>query len=175
MREVIMKKIVSYFLALCTVVTVQFFRENIASAKPAIKSSNTSVSPVEKNSNFTIPMILKLEQTALNQIEITYDRDVDMGQAMKLTNYWIQDTMYAKPKGIATLGKNDKMNVGNSLAINKNRVSILSKRGSTKTFIISFNKYIPIGVEYKLTISNVKVEGAPPYSGDNGTAIFVGK
>ena len=169
-----MKKIVSYFLIVCTIVTTQFLKENIASAKAVIVDA-TYVDSVGRSSNFTIPMIVKLEQTALDQIEITYDRDVDMGQAIKLSNYWIQDTMYANPKGIATLGKNDKVNDGNSLAKNRNRVTILSKRGSAKTFIISFNKYIPIGVEYKLTISNVKVEGASPYYGDNGTVNFVGK
>ena len=33
----------------------------------------------------------------------------------KSTNYWIQDIMNSEPKGIATLGKNDKVNAKNSL------------------------------------------------------------
>jgi len=34
---------------------------------------------------------------------------------MKPTNYWIQDTTNVMPEGIATLGKNDNVNAGNSL------------------------------------------------------------
>ena len=54
---------------------------------------------------FPIPMLVKLEQISPNQIQISYDRDVDMKLGMKPTNYWVQDTMNARPQGIATLGK----------------------------------------------------------------------
>jgi hypothetical protein len=79
----------------------------------------------------------------------------------------------AKPKHIATLGKNDKVNESNSLT--DELVKIKSKDGSAKTFILTFNQDIPKGEEYKLIICYVTVKGAPPYSGDNGMATFVGK
>jgi len=102
-----------------------------------------------------------------------YDRDVDKKLGTKATNYWIQDTKNVKPKHIATLGKNDKVNADNSLT--DNLVKISSKDGSAKTFILTFSQDIPKGEEYKLIICYVTVEGAPPYSGDNGAATFVGK
>ncbi|HEX9027377.1 MAG TPA: hypothetical protein VF839_13045 [Clostridium sp.] len=168
-----MKKIVNYFLIACTVVTVQFFKEDIVSATPTMEISTTSISSVEINAKFPIPMLVKLDQISPNQIEIIYDRDVDMKLGMKSTNYWIQDIMNAKPKGIATLGKNDKVNAKNSLT--DSMVKIESKNGSAKTFILTLNQEIPKGAEYKLIICYVTVEGAPAYSGDNGMFNFTGK
>jgi hypothetical protein len=171
--EATMKKITSYFLIACTVITVQFFRCNIVSAKSVMEISTTSLNYVEKNQQFPIPMLVKLDQISPNQIQISYDRDVDMKLGTKSTNYWIQDTTNAEPKGIATLGKNDKVNAGNSLT--DSMVKIESKNGSAKTFILTFNQDIPSGSTYKLIICYVTVEGAPPYSGDNGMATFIGK
>jgi len=168
-----MKKIVNYFLIAFTVVTIQFLKGNSVSAKPTIDCSTTSISAVEKNAKFPIPMLVKLDQISPNQIQISYDRDVDMKLGTKSTNYWIQDIMNAKPEGIATLGKNDKVNVKNSLT--DSMVKIESKNGSAKTFILTLNKDIPKGAEYKLIICYVTVEGAPAYSGDNGMSNFVGK
>ena len=54
-------------------------------------------------------------------------------------------------------------------------VKIEPKNGSAKTFILTFNQNIPRGAEYKLIICYVTVKGAPPYSGDNGMATFIGK
>jgi hypothetical protein len=122
---------------------------------------------------FPIPMLVKLEQISPNQIQISYDRDVDVMLGMKSTNYWVKDTMNAIPKGIATLGKNDNVNSGNSLT--DSLVRIDPKNGSAKTFILTFNRAIPSGAEYMLIICYVTVEGAPPYSGANGMANFVGK
>lgn len=122
---------------------------------------------------FPIPMLVNLEQLSPNQIQISYDMDVDMRLGMKPTNYWVQDTMNAVPKGIGTLGKNDSVNSGNSLT--GNMVRIESKNGSAKTFILTFNRAIPRGAEYMLIICYVTVKGAPPYSGDNGKATFIGK
>ena len=168
-----MKKFMYYFLIACTVVAVQFFGHNIVNAKPVMDISITSINSVGKSAQFPIPMLVKLEQTSPNQIQISYDRDVDMKLGMKPTNYWIQDTMNVKSKGIATLGKNDKVNAGNSLT--SSLVKIESKNNSAKTFTLTFNKNIPKGAEYKLIICYVTVEGAPPYSGDNGMATFIGK
>ncbi|HEY8891771.1 MAG TPA: hypothetical protein VIM70_16150 [Clostridium sp.] len=124
----------------------------------------------EKNN---IPMLAKLEQLAPTQIQISYDRDVDVMKGMKPTNYWIKDTMNVIPQGIATLGRNDSVNAGNSLTGSKVRID--SKNGSAKTFILTFNRAIPSGAEYMLIICYVTVKGAPPYSGDNGKATFIGK
>jgi hypothetical protein len=122
---------------------------------------------------FPIPMLVSLEQFSPNQIQISYDRDVDVRLGMKPTNYWVKDTMNASPKGIATLGKNDSVNAGNSLT--SGMVKIEPKAGSAKTFILTFNRSIPRGAEYMLIICYVTVKGAPPYSGDNGMANFTGK
>ena len=125
------------------------------------------------NMQFPIPMLVKLQQLSPNQIQISYDRDVDMRLGMKPTNYWIQDMINVRPEGIATLGRNDKVNSGNSLT--SNMVNIKSANGSARTFILTFNQVIPKGKQYKLIICYVTVKGAPPYSGDNGMAIFTGK
>ena len=168
-----MKKFVYSFLIVCTVVTVQFFSGNNVTALPCMEISTTPINSVKGDVQFPIPMLIKLEQISPNQIQISYDRDVDMNLGMKPTNYWIQDTMNATPKGIATLGKNDKVNAGNSLT--GSLVKIVSKNGSSKTFILTFNQNIPRGGEYKLIICYVTVKGAPPFSGDNGMATFIGK
>lgn len=120
-----------------------------------------------------IPMLVSLEQLSPNQIQISYDRDVDVRLGMKPTNYWVKDTMNASPEGIATLGRNDSVNAGNSLM--SSMVRIEPKNGSAKTFILTFNRAIPRGAEYMLIICYVTVKGAPPYSGDNGMANFTGK
>lgn len=167
-----MKKYLSYFLIACTVMAVQSFLGGNISAKPVIEVSATSLNSTE-DKKFPIPKLVKVEQISPNQIQISYDRDVDKKLGTKATNYWIQDTKNVKPKHIATLGKNDKVNADNSLT--DNLVKISSKDGSAKTFILTFSQDIPKGEEYKLIICYVTVEGAPPYSGDNGAATFVGK
>ncbi|WP_346886990.1 hypothetical protein [Clostridium sp. UBA1056] len=167
-----MKKYLSCFLIVCTLMTLQSFWCVDVSAEPVIGVSITSLSTV-KNEEFPIPKLVKIEQISPNEIQINYDRDVDMNLGTKATNYWIQDMKNAKPKHIATLGKNDKVNESNSLT--DELVKIKSKDGSAKTFILTFNQDIPKGEEYKLIICYVTVKGAPPYSGDNGMATFVGK
>ena len=44
----------------------------------------------DNNMQFPIPMLVKLEQLSPNQIQISYDRDVDIRLGMKPTNYWIK-------------------------------------------------------------------------------------
>ena len=167
-----MKKYLSCFLIACTIMAVQSFFGSDVSAKSVIEISTTSLD-VAENGDFAIPKLVKAEQISPNQIQISYDVDVDMELGTKATNYWIQDTKNVKPKYIATLGKKDKVNANNSLT--DNLVKINSKDGSAKTFILTFSQDIPKGEEYKLIICYVTVEGAPPYSGDNGMATFVGK
>ncbi|WAG68196.1 DUF4175 domain-containing protein (plasmid) [Clostridium estertheticum] len=126
----------------------------------------------DDNVRLPIPMLVRLEQLSPNQIQISYDMDVDVRLGMKSTNYWIKDTMNVIPEGIATLGMNDSVNAGNSLT--NSNVKIDSKNGSARTFILTFNQDIPRGAEYMLIICYVTVKGAPPYSGDNGMATFTG-
>ncbi|MEW9079577.1 hypothetical protein [Terrisporobacter glycolicus] len=167
-----MKKYLSYFLIACTVISLQLFcgsDVNAESFNGISAISLTTVNEVE----FPIPKLVKVNQISSNQIEISYDMDVDMKLGTKATNYWVQDMKNVKPKYIATLGKNDKVNENNSLT--DNLVKINSKDGSAKTFILTFNQNIPKGEEYKLIICYVTVKGAPPYSGDNGSATFIGK
>ena len=124
-------------------------------------------------SQLPIPMLAKVEQLSANQIQISYDIDVDVRLGMKTTNYWIKDTMNVIPQGIATLGMNDTVNSTNSLT--SNMVKIEQKNGSARTFILTFNKAVPRGAQYMMIICYVTVKGAPPYSGDNGMLTFVGK
>ena len=168
-----MKKFLKYFLCAFAFVIFQLSLNSIANAETLKENLTEHQVYVNKDREFTIPMLAKTQQISSNQIEITYDRDVDMKLGTKATNYWIQDTMNDVPKGIATLGKNDKVNDKNSLTDKK--VKIESKNGSAKTFILTFNQDIPKGAEYKLIICYVTVEGAPAYNGDNGSATFVGK
>ncbi|MFL0245564.1 hypothetical protein [Candidatus Clostridium stratigraminis] len=168
-----MKKYLSCFLIACTVIAVQVFSESNVSAKSIVDISTTAISNAERNQEFPIPKLVSLEQISPNQIQISYDRDVDLKLGTKATNYWIQDTMNFTPKGIATLGKNEKANANNSLT--DNLVKINPVNGLRNTFILTFSKNIPSGKEYKLIICYVTVQGAPPYSGDNGSATFVGK
>ncbi|MGV8984236.1 hypothetical protein [Clostridium sp.] len=126
----------------------------------------------DDNRQFPIPMLVSLKQLSPNQIQISYDRDVDVMLGMKPTNYWIKDTMNDIPQGISTLGRNDSVNAKNSLT--SNMVRIEPNSGSSKTFILTFNRAIPRGSEYMLIICYVTVKGAPPYSGDNGMATFTG-
>lgn len=168
-----MKKFINYFLILCAVVTVQLFFGTIALASTFTEAYDTSISSMKNNIDFPIPKLVKADQISPNQLQISYDRDVDMNLGKKATNYWIQDAKNIMPKGIATLGKNDKVSARNSLT--DKLVKIEAMNGSKKAFILTFNQNIPKGEEYKLIICYVTVEGAPPYSGDNGMATFVGK
>ena len=127
----------------------------------------------DEERQFPIPMLTKLDQISPNKIQISYDRDVDIMLGMNPTNYWVQDTMNVIPQGIATLGSEDNVNDRNSLTSNLAKIEPMD--GSAKTFIITFNRSIPRGAEYKLIICYVTVKGAPPYSGDNGMATFIGK
>ena len=99
---------------------------------------------------FPIPMLVSLQQLSSNQIQISYDRDVDVMKGMKATNYWVKDIMNASPEGIATLSKNASVNAGNSLT--SSMVKIEPKSGSARTFILTFNQAIPSGAEYMLII-----------------------
>lgn len=127
---------------------------------------------MDEKRQFPIPMLVNLQQTSSNQIQISYDRDVDLMKGMNATNYWVKDTMNASPQGIATLGRNASVNDGNSLTARM--VKIEQMNGSAKTFILTFNQAIPSGAAYILIICYVTVKGAPPYSGDNGMAMFIG-
>lgn len=120
-----------------------------------------------------VPMLQSLSQLSPNQLQVTYDQPVDRVKGMTPTNYWIQSTTDATPTGIATLGKNDQVNASNSLTSSK--VTITAPDNQNQRFILTFNQSIPKGMTYKLIICYVTTPGAPPYSGDNGSAVFVGQ
>lgn len=168
-----MKKYLSYLLIACTIMAVQPLLGVNASAKPVVDTPNTSLDTNQKNEETSIPKLVKVEQLSPNQIQVSYDKDVDVKLGTKATNYWIQDMRNAMPKAIATLGKNDKVNANNSLKDNLVRISQMD--GSKNTFILTFSQSIPRGEEYKVIVCYVTVEGAPPYSGDNGMITFVSK
>ncbi|ASS67784.1 MULTISPECIES: hypothetical protein [unclassified Paenibacillus] len=120
-----------------------------------------------------IPMLQSLSQVSDNQIQITYDRSVDVVKGMQPSNYWVQSTTDAAPSGIATLGKDDKVMPDNALT--GSQVSINPVDGQNKSFVLTFSQAIPKGQSYKLIICFVTVPGGAPYSGDNGMAVFTGK
>lgn len=146
-----------YYNCMCGMHPMMRINE-MSQTKPIYRQNN------DNNIQFSIPMLVKLEQISPNQIQISYDRDVDVWLGMNPTNYWIQDTMNTIPAGIATLGRNDNVNVKNSLT--DSMAKIESNNGSEKTFILTFNQVILKGARYKLT---------SPYSGDNGIDTFIGK
>ncbi|GLC32803.1 hypothetical protein [Clostridium omnivorum] len=164
--------ITSILIAFSAMVLVMFSANNVV-AIPVENNSTTSLSAIEEKEESAIPKLVKVEQISPNQIQISYDRDVDKKLGEKSTNYWIQDVMNVTPKGIATLGKNDKVNVNNSLT--DKLVKISPKEDSSKVFVLTFNQNIVKGEQYKIIICYVTVEGAPAYNGDNGSAIFIGK
>ena len=168
-----MKKFSKYFLFAAAFLVFQSSLSNIVSAETIKETYYTSKNYVDEDKKLPIPRLVEVEQISPNRIQISYDRDVDTNLGEKATNYWIQDLLNDVPKGIATLGKNDKANAKNSLT--ENMVRIEAKEDSASTFILTFNKNIPEGSEYKLIISNVTVEGAPSYNGSNGEETFVGK
>ena len=92
---------------------------------------------------------------------------------MTATNYWIQSTTEAVTTGIATLGMNDQVNAGNALTSDK--VTIAAADNRNQSFVLTFNQNITQGKSYKMIICYVTVPDAPPYSGDNGSAAFVGQ
>jgi hypothetical protein len=173
-----MKKNICSFLIICAVVAMQLSIVDNVRVNAYTKSfqgitSTSSTNSVGTDTQAPIPMLMSLEQLSQNQIQISYNMDVDLKLGMKPTNYWIQDMMNVSPMGIGTLGKNDKVNSRNSLT--SGTVKIQPQSGSAKTFILTFNKNIPKGASYKLIICYVTAPGAPAYNGDNGTAAFVGK
>ncbi|MCM3629685.1 hypothetical protein M3194_20300 [Paenibacillus glycanilyticus] len=121
----------------------------------------------------TIPMLQSAAQLSPNQLQITYDRTVDEAKGVNPTNYWVQSTTEAMPSGIATLGKNDT--VGPQNALTSSKVTIRPVDAQNKSFILTFMQPITKGMSYKLIICYVTVPGDPPYSGDNGSAVFVGQ
>ena len=167
-----MKRFLSCFLVACGIFTTQVLLKANADAEAAKDIPTLALTSVNKNVDYPIPKLLEVVQISPNQIQVTYDRDVDMDLGKKPTNCWIQSTKNDKPKGIATLGKNDKVNKDNSLT-DKN-VKIESKDNSANTFILTFNDKIKKGEEYKLIICYVTVKGAPAYNGDNGMGTFIG-
>lgn len=166
-----MKKYLSCFLIVCTLMVLQSFWCSEVSAEYFIETSTNSLRGIN-NEEFPIPKLAKVKQISSNQLQISYDMDVDMNLGTTATNYWVQDTKNTKPQYIATLGKDDKVNATNSLT--DELVKINSKDGSSRTFVLTFSQDIPKGKEYKLIICYVTVKGAPPYSGDNGAATFIG-
>ncbi|RED51945.1 hypothetical protein [Cohnella lupini] len=120
-----------------------------------------------------IPMLQSLSQLSPNQLLVTYDRPVDKVKGVTATNYWIQSTTEAVPTGIATLGMNDQVSPSNALTAAK--VTIAAADNQNQSFILTFNQNITQGKPYKMIICYVTVPGGPPYSGDNGSAAFVGR
>ena len=153
-----MKKNLKKILVICVLVILQ-----IGNCMPAYAQQTTEA----------IPKLTTVNQVSANQIEIRYDMPVDLAKGEKATNYWVQSVTQAIPSGIATLGKNDEVSANNSLTANK--VQIKVKDNEQTTFTLTFSQPITSGTEYKLIICYVTIPGGAPYTGDNGSKVFIGK
>ncbi|MBB6669551.1 hypothetical protein [Cohnella nanjingensis] len=121
----------------------------------------------------SVPMLASLNQISPNQLRVSYDQPVDQAKGMNPTNYWIQSTSERTPTNIATLGMNDTVSKNNSLTAAD--VTIQAEGSGGQTFVLTFKKKIASGMPFKMIICYVTKPGAPPYSGDNGSAAFVGR
>lgn len=165
-----MKKIMIYCLLACGIILGTLSLGNMVSVdgeKDVYTSNMTS------NKEFPTPKLIAAKQISSNQIEITYDRDVDTKLATKPMNYWVQSTINAENQGITTLGKNDQVSPENSLTDDK--VKIEAVDGSKRIFTLTFNNDIIKDEEFKIIIYNVTVPGAPVNNGENGTVVLIGK
>lgn len=167
-----MKKNLIYLLLTCSVIS--FSSPIKANAISVINEPTCNISMEKSEKEIApIPKLVSLNQISPNQIEISYNIDVDTTLGTKPSNYWIQSLSEATPNGIASLGKTDKVNSNNALT--DKMVKIEAKDGSNKTFILTFNDKINKREQYKLIICYVTTPGATPYNGDNGAISFVGK
>lgn len=119
------------------------------------------------------PMLQVAKQVAPNKLQITYDKAADNAKATDISNYWIQNLDSNEAVGVASLGKDQKINAGNALSEKKAKVVALN--GSEMEFEITFREPITPGVNYKLIICYVSAPGAKQYDGDNGTVAFTGQ
>ncbi|QJD88019.1 hypothetical protein [Cohnella herbarum] len=148
-------------LIFCCMFTLIFLMSNSVFADSQINKRQTD-----------IPMLSELKQLSSNQLQVTYDQPVELSKGIDPKNYWIQSTTEASPTGIATLGVNDTVNPGNSLTSAK--VTIRAVGNNNTVFVLTFNQDITKDKAYKMIICYVTKPGAPPYTGDNGSATFVG-
>ncbi|WP_055742686.1 hypothetical protein [Brevibacillus choshinensis] len=154
---------IKVLLTICFILTFGF-----ATYQPA-----DAAKPVKEQSETSIPMLASLSQISANQLQVTYDQPVDQAKGMDPKNYWIQSTTEQTPTNIATLGMNDKVNNSNSLTAEK--VAIQASGNNGQSFVLTFQQNIAKGKSFKMIICYVTRPGAPPYSGDNGSATFIGK
>ncbi|MBP2001362.1 tRNA(Ile2) C34 agmatinyltransferase TiaS [Paenibacillus shirakamiensis] len=158
MKKLLVTSILGTLMA-CTMVTVP---------QVDARSHQTYAEPVT-----AIPMLTSLRQIAPNQLQVTYDQPVDQVKGIDPKNYWIQSTSEQTPTNIATLGMNDSVNSTNSLTAAN--VSIQTTGSKGQSFILTFKQNISKGMAFKMIICFVTKPGAPLYTGDNGSAAFVGE
>lgn len=170
-----MKRRLCCLLITGTIIGMPSFLSIDANAKPTKgepnPTSTTMMSIIEEERALPAPKLLKAEIVAPNQIQLTFDKDVDMKQGTKASNYWVQDMTNDKPQGVATIGKKDKMNANNSLT--DKLVKITSKDNSAKMFVLTFSKEIPKGVEYSVIFNYSTGDKEAPNSGEQGRATFI--
>lgn len=115
--------------------------------------------------NVAIPVVKTVKQISPNQIQITFDRDVELSQATNPKNYWLRDTNAMLPSGVASIGKIGKPTDKNTLTTEM--VKITSIGNSKKHFNFTFSKNIFKNVDYKLQVCNISADGFSGYLGDN--------
>lgn len=124
----------------------------------------------------SIPNLIKVMQTAKNQIKLIYDRPVNVDSAINCYNYWVQSNEKT-PTSIATMGASDSVSSSNSL---KPFNSYIAQSTCCKNeFFITFRLDITPGIDYKVIPCNIAMKGLYDYIGANFTSnsplVFKGK
>ncbi|MEG2290112.1 MAG: hypothetical protein RSA29_07690 [Clostridium sp.] len=168
-----MQKKIKYLIILIIAIVLQIVSTSNTYALPTSNLETNTIQFEEINIDQPIPKLKSTKQISTNQLLITYDMEVDLTKGITPTNYWIQSVTDTKPVGIATLGKDDKVSSKNSLT--SNNVTIAPKDSTNTSFIITFNQPIGSSSKYNLIICYITAPNGEAYTGDNGSAIFVGK
>lgn len=112
------------------------------------------------------PIILKVRQTAPNQIVIKYDRRNDLASATNVSNYWIRSNMeHPITTGIATEGMDYALTASNALRPDMAKITPIDN--SNKRFVITFRVDAISGLVHVVLPCFVNLEGRTGFDGAN--------
>lgn len=168
----VLKRIVVVGICLAMIAPLST-KVNGSAAETSEKKESSSEQQQTMSKKEAVPMVKSVKQITKNQIELTFDKEVDTTKATTPNNYWVQSVLDSKPEGVATLGKKDKLISSNALT--SDLVIIAPVDDSNKVFLMTFKNDITPEKEYKLIVCYITTPGAGEYKGDNGSGIFKGK
>lgn len=111
-----------------------------------------------------IPCVLEVKLVSNNQLEVIFDKPVDVQSATHPANYWIRSSE-AKAKGVASLGKDEKISDMN--ALKKEQVCIKPKDNTNKVMVMTFVEEATPEVSYSLIPCFINMPKAMGYKGGN--------